>query len=224
MDLCGMFTSVARPIHPSVRTMKASPFSSVTTGIALLLLSASPSPAADIGASDPPLDERQLNERSYQQDLARARAVEAKALAALQTELATLDAPQKYERLMAVAQEQCAAGAFPQAIATFNKAMANKPAEIAVSSEVAQLKAILLAQSKSVEVTFVSDGKTFVAVSGVRLLATFATMTFPLLPGDYDVIGRRKGYQDVRLHLRIRNGEPTPVQRVVCTVITPATS
>ena len=60
-------------------------------------------------------------------------------------------------------------------------------------------------QSKPVQVTFISDTKTYVTISGVRMLGNkFTTVTVPLLPGNYEVIGRRKGYEEVRESLRIR--------------------
>ena len=38
-----------------------------------------------------------------------------------------------------------------------------------------------------------------------------------MLPGDYKIVGRRKGYQDVQLLLQVRNGVPPPTVTVVCT-------
>jgi hypothetical protein len=37
-----------------------------------------------------------------------------------------------------------------------------------------------------------------------------------MLPGDYEIIGRRKGYQDVHMLLQVRNGTAIPPVTVVC--------
>jgi hypothetical protein len=37
-----------------------------------------------------------------------------------------------------------------------------------------------------------------------------------LLPGNYEVIGRRTGYQDVHLSLVVRKGAPPPSLQVIC--------
>jgi hypothetical protein len=39
-----------------------------------------------------------------------------------------------------------------------------------------------------------------------------------ILPGDYEVIGRRKGYRDINLLLQVRAGTPPPVVTVICNV------
>ena len=37
-----------------------------------------------------------------------------------------------------------------------------------------------------------------------------------ILPGDYEIVGRRKGYEDVILILQVRAGTPPPTVIVVC--------
>ena len=46
----------------------------------------------------------------------------------------------------------------------------------------------------------------------------FETKIVTLLPGDYQVTGRRKGYRDVWLLLKVRAGEPPPLVTIICTV------
>jgi hypothetical protein len=75
---------------------------------------------------------------------------------------------------------------------------------------------MLMSQSTPVDVTFTSDGRTWVSISNYRLLGQISSQTVKILPGDYEIVGRRKGYQDVLLLLQVRNGSPPPVVSVVC--------
>lgn len=96
------------------------------------------------------------------------------------------------------------------AIIAFNEAMASKPSYLELSPEQNQLKNVLERQSRPVQISFVSDEKTYVTISGVRMLNKFDQTTVPLLPGNYEIIGRRKGYEEVRESLRVRADEPIP--------------
>jgi tetratricopeptide (TPR) repeat protein len=62
-----------------------------------------------------------------------------------------------------------------------------------------------------------SDEKTEVDVYRVGRYGTFKTMELELLPGVYTVIGRRKGYKDVRLTLRLQPGDKEAALLVICT-------
>ena len=39
-----------------------------------------------------------------------------------------------------------------------------------------------------------------------------------MLPGDYQVVGRRKGYRDIEMLLQVRNGTTPPTVTVACNV------
>ncbi len=122
----------------------------------------------------------------------------------------------EYEKLIEVAEERASRAEFQAAIRTFNEAMAVKPSYLANSERVNQLHQLLMSQSQPVDVTFTSDGKTWVSISKYRLLGQISSQTVKILPGDYEIIGRRKGYQDVLLLLQVRNGTPPPTVSVVC--------
>ena len=62
-----------------------------------------------------------------------------------------------------------------------------------------------------------SDGKTEVAVYRVEQLGTLESIELDLLPGVYTIVGHRKGYQDVRLTLRLKPGAEDTVVTVICT-------
>lgn len=122
----------------------------------------------------------------------------------------------EYDKLIEVAEERASRAEFQSAIRTFNEAMAVKPSYLANSERVNQLHQLLMSQSQPVDVTFASDGKTWVSISTYRLLGQITSQTVKILPGDYEIIGRRKGYQDVQLILQVRNGTPPPTVSVVC--------
>ncbi|HEY0968295.1 MAG TPA: hypothetical protein VGD88_12965 [Opitutaceae bacterium] len=122
----------------------------------------------------------------------------------------------QYERSIDEARERADRAEFQAGIRSFNEAMAIKPDYLVNSPEVEQLRATLMAQSQPVDVNFTSDGKTWVSISNYRMLGQFANTSVKILPGDYEIIGRRKGYQDVLLLLQVRNGSQPPTVAVTC--------
>lgn len=123
----------------------------------------------------------------------------------------------KFERLLEDARSLAARAEFQSAINQFNEAMASKPAYLELASDQIQLKEMLERQSKPVRIAFASDGKTWVTISGLQLLGKFTTNSVSILPGNYEVIGRRKGYDDVREFLRIRAGEDIEPVTIIAT-------
>lgn len=124
----------------------------------------------------------------------------------------------QYERMIEVAEQRAQKAEFQAGIRAFNEAMAIKPAYLALSDRVEQLRNVLMSQSQPVDVTFRSDGDTWISISNFRMLGRIRSETLKILPGDYEIIGRRKGYQDVVLTLQVRNGSTPPVVNVVCTL------
>ena len=122
----------------------------------------------------------------------------------------------QYERLITDAQQLASKAEFQMAIRRFNEAMAAKPAYLVNSDKVQQLHAMLMAQNQPVEVTFKYDGKTWFSVTNYRLPVQMETMTIKMLPGDYEIVGRRKGFRDVLMLLQVRNGTPPPTVTVAC--------
>ncbi|MBI4624987.1 MAG: hypothetical protein HY736_17440 [Verrucomicrobia bacterium] len=124
----------------------------------------------------------------------------------------------QYEKYVENAEQLANKNEFQAAIRMFNNAMAVKPAYLVNSDRVQQLHALLMSQNQPVEVTFRSDGKTWVQISNFRMLGQIESVSVKILPGDYEVIGRRKGYRDVQMLLQVRNGTPPPVVTVMCQV------
>lgn len=126
----------------------------------------------------------------------------------------------EFYKLVEVAEQKAARAEFQAAIRDFNRAMSLKPEYLEAPERVVQLRDLLEQQNQPVEVTFKGDGKTWISITNFRLLGQAESTTVKILPGDYEVIGRRKGYQDVLLLLQVRNGMPAPVVSVICTLRT----
>jgi len=124
----------------------------------------------------------------------------------------------EYHKLIEVAEGKAARAEFQAAIRDFNKAMSLKPEYLPASERLTQLRDLLFAQNQPVDVTFKGDGKTWISITNFRLLGQAQETTVKILPGNYEVIGRRKGYQDVLLMLQVRNGAPAPVVQVSCSL------
>lgn len=161
-------------------------------------------------------EERLSDERAYQQELARRRAEEAKADAVSRHEAAQLDPTGHYRRLIQLGREQAVRGEFRRAMITLNEAMRRKPADVAVEPELKEFQAELERQNVPREVALVSDGKTLVSIMGARSPVRFTSTLLRMLPGNYEVVGRRPGYADVVIPLRLRNGEPLAPITVIC--------
>jgi tetratricopeptide (TPR) repeat protein len=123
----------------------------------------------------------------------------------------------EYDRLIESAKQLANNSEFQAAIKVFSRAMAIKPGyPLPNDDTMQQLHTVLTTQSKPVDVTFKSDGKTYVSISNFRQPAQAEMFTVKVLPGDYQVIGRRKGYKDVLMLLQVRNGTPPPTVTVIC--------
>lgn len=174
--------------------------------------------AAPPNADQSPAEkERLAMERAYQQDLARRRQQEAMRAAELQQQAAGLDAAAAFRLRLDAARKLVEQAQFQAAQRLWNEAMTAKPADLPLPADAAQLKATLQAQSHPVEVSFVSDGQTFVSIAGARQLNQLQTATVKLMPGNYEVDGRRAGYRNVNVLLMVRADVPLAPVAVICT-------
>lgn len=124
----------------------------------------------------------------------------------------------RYEKLLEVAKSEAKRAEFQLAIRTFDKAMQSKPAYLELTPEGERLREFLRLQSQPVPVVFISDEATWVSVQGPsqRKPEKVREATYNLMPGEYFVIGRKKGYRDVRMKLSIRAGRSQPPVTVIC--------
>lgn len=162
--------------------------------------------------------ERLAEERAYHQNLARTRAREAKERAEFELAQHTRDAAEKFRLAIERARQLAANAEFQAARNTLEQALKIKPADEPVPETVTELQRVLAAQGAASDVSLLSDGVTLVSISNVRPPAQFTTLSVKLMPGDYEVVGRRAGFREVRIPLQVRGGMPPPVLSVVCSV------
>ena len=94
--------------------------------------------------------------------------------------------------------------------------MSIKPSYLPLEEASSNLQKMLREQSKPVPVHFVSDGKTWVSIAGFEMLGRFEQKTARIYPGNYKVRGRRKGYRDILLEIRVRSGRDFGLIKVIC--------
>ena len=160
---------------------------------------------------------RLAQERAYSQALSRQRKEEATQRAAFAESLRSLEPVEKFNRRIEMAEAHAARAEFQMGIRVFNEAMAEKPADLPVPESAKALGDMLRDQNVRMNVTLLSDGETIVSITAFRMLGRFTAQATEIMPGNYEVIGRRTGYQDVVMRLELRNGQPPPVLSVVCT-------
>lgn len=130
----------------------------------------------------------------------------------------TVRALLEYQKLIELCQQQVDGADYQNAIRTFNAAAETKPGYLPFSEQALALRSTLERNSQPIPINFSSDGRTWVSISNYRMLGRMKAETVALPPGDYQVIGRRKNYQDVMILLRVRPNMSTHEVNVVCTV------
>ncbi len=124
----------------------------------------------------------------------------------------------RYEKYLEMAEIEAQRLQYQLARQSFDKAMKSKPDYLALSEDTKRLQQHLITQSRPVSVLFISDMSTWVSVQGptAKKPTKLKETTINLLPGDYRVVGRKKGYQDVTLRLQIRGGVAQSPLTVIC--------
>ncbi len=128
----------------------------------------------------------------------------------------TVRALLEYEKLLELSEQHLLASDYQASIRTFNQAMQTKPSYLEITPEATEMRRLLEVNSKPVDITFVSDTKTWVSITNFRMLGKVKQEMVSLPPGDYEVIGRRKNYQDVMLLLKVRPQMSTNLVSVIC--------
>jgi hypothetical protein len=96
------------------------------------------------------------------------------------------------------------------------RAVAVRSGRPRLAEQIGRLHGLLVAASTPIPVELRSDGLTDVVVYRVGPLGRFERRTLDLLPGTYTVVGRRRGYRDVRRQLHVAPGEAPPPLLVRC--------
>jgi hypothetical protein len=108
-----------------------------------------------------------------------------------------------------------------EAVAREAEAVLGRAAEVEqpgprLTRQVAALRAALAAAQTVVAVRLVSDGLTDVSVLRVARLGVFKEKALQLRPGNYVVVGTRKGYRDTRVVFEVAAGRTAAPVRVRC--------
>jgi serine/threonine protein kinase/tetratricopeptide (TPR) repeat protein len=85
-----------------------------------------------------------------------------------------------------------------------------------LSTQIAQLSALIPGVDKPVHVSLVSDSVTQVAIPSVGSFGTFSKRDIELRPGHYTVIGTREGYRDVRRDITVTPAQENQTINVSC--------
>ncbi len=205
-DLLKAMTAVKKTTEPSPTAARDAARVPVQGTVASSTASANPEEAA-----------RLAQERAYQQDLAKKRAEEAKARAHFDIATHALDPVARFHALLKRAKELADNAEFRVAIRTYNEAMAAKPAELPMPEAAQALQTTLRVQNTPVDVQLLSDGETYVSIQHVRAPARFTATMVKLLPDDYEVVGRRKGYREVTVRLQVRGDRAPQAVTAICT-------
>lgn len=84
------------------------------------------------------------------------------------------------------------------------KAPANEPK---LARKIASLQRAVALANTPVAVELQSDGKTQISIYHVGKLGAFTSRRLELLPGNYTVVGKRRGYRDIRAQLAVVPGK-----------------
>jgi tetratricopeptide (TPR) repeat protein len=88
--------------------------------------------------------------------------------------------------------------------------------EPVLAGKIARLRRLVTEAGTPLPVSLLSDGKTEVVIYHVGRLGRFDSHSMQLRPGDYTVVGSRRGYRDVRKTLSVRPGKPGVMLVIRC--------
>ncbi len=124
----------------------------------------------------------------------------------------------RYEKYLEIAAIEAKRLQYQLARQSWDQAMQSKPDYLELTDEAKRLQQHLITQSRPVQVLFISDMATWVSVQGptAKKPTKLKESTMNLLPGDYRIIGRKKGYEDIQYRLQIRGGVAQSPLTVIC--------
>lgn len=125
-----------------------------------------------------------------------------------------MNAEIRFQERMKIATEHADAGRFPNALESFNQAMAIMPDYLSLTSEQQALRDLLQRQKEKVKVTIKSDNDTWVSVIGALPPDKFREETLELYPDVYTIKGQRTGYEPVEFEYRV-NADNAPIKITV---------
>ncbi len=128
-----------------------------------------------------------------------------------------LDLTQKIEFHLANPDRLATTEVLNEALDLVAEAQAVTPRGPRFSDLIDRLDRLVIQSSIPVPVILESDGLTDVVVFRVGEFGTFDRRTIELRPGTYTVVGRREGFRDVRLVVKVGPGQSPPTVKISCT-------
>ena len=124
----------------------------------------------------------------------------------------------RFEKYLEIAAIEAKRLQYQLARQSWDQAMRSKPDYLELTDEAKRLQQHLITQSRPVQVLFISDMATWVSVQGptAKKPTKLKESTMNLLPGDYRIIGRKKGYEDIQYRLQVRGGVAQSPLTVIC--------
>ena len=124
----------------------------------------------------------------------------------------------RFEKYLEIAAIEAKRLQYQLARQSWDQAMRSKPDYLELTDEAKRLQQHLITQGKPVQVLFISDMATWVSVQGptAKKPTKLKESTMNLLPGDYRIIGRKKGYEDIQYRLQVRGGVAQSPLTVIC--------
>lgn len=123
----------------------------------------------------------------------------------------------KFRSAMRLSEKYAAAGAYPEAIQSFNAALSLMPAHTKLTTSQQAFRDNLEQQKQQQTITLKSDNRTWVSVIGSLPPERFSKKSLKLYPDVYKVIGKRKGFVDVNFELRVDATRPNQTITIKCT-------
>lgn len=113
----------------------------------------------------------------------------------------------RYNQNMENAEKYIKEGRYPLAAKFFNKAMTARPAQLTLAqkSEESKIRQTIERESKQIDVRIVSNGKTYVSMTGVFPPEKTYSKELSLFPDVYKLKGTRKGYRTVEKSIQINS-------------------
>ena len=128
-----------------------------------------------------------------------------------------LELTQKIEFHLANPDRLATTEVLDEAVDLVAEAQAVTPHGPRFSDLIDRLDRLVIQSSIPVPVILESDGLTEVVVFRVGEFGTFDRRTIELRPGTYTVVGRREGFRDVRLVVKVGPGQSPPTVKISCT-------
>ena len=105
---------------------------------------------------------------------------------------------------------------YRKAETVLSKAKKERPRGAKLSKQISEMENVLILSRKPITVLIRSDGKTSVDLSRNGELGVFLEKSINLRPGEYTLVGRRRGYKECRKTFALQPGQSTKITKMIC--------